>query len=394
MADARLRWTAWFRSPAWHRSPHDVDPLSWFSGPLVPMVFGGLAMVAGVTVTIFPQRADSIAWFDWAALGFLFLGFLAIGLVANPLGAAAPFTLLLPSLLLGMVGVALSAAGRINGPNLIVEIWWAPIGYAFLVGALAPYTSALRLVIVGSLASVVTCLVLVIVPYARPGYWSPVSEVLVGASPVFVATAAASVFAYQIVKRVQLWAAAKPGSTLSSGVLAQSAKLRILRDELASVADRVVPLLQSVADSGVVTAADRKRAGELAEEVRAELVERTNRSWLDTLAGKMHLTILDTEYLADRMTPNQRAALLGLLHAVTDGAAKDRTSLVIQLRGESDGSTAVALSTDVHFPEGRRITLLAPHYFSLKATVDELEWDAGEHFTMRFRIPPEAGRDK
>ena len=89
------------------------------------------------------------------------------------------------------------------------------------------------------------------------------------------------------------------------------------------------------------------------------------------------------------MSPAQRSALLGLLRAATDGMTPNPTPLLIELRGKSDGSTAVALSTDVTFPEGRRLTLLAPHYVSLRATVDELEWDPGERFRLRFRLPPE-----
>ena len=91
------------------------------------------------------------------------------------------------------------------------------------------------------------------------------------------------------------------------------------------------------------------------------------------------------------MSTAQRSALLGVLRAVTDGSAP-AAPLLIELRGEADGSTAVALSNDVTLPEGRRLTLLAPHYVSLRAAADDLEWEQGEKLRLRFRFPPRQQR--
>ncbi len=373
---------------AWRRSPNEVDPLSWFSGPLVPVVFGGLAMTFGVAATVLSGQEGVIPWFDWGAVACLLLGFATVGLVANPARKASPLLLTIPSILFGWTSFVLSVLGHIDGPRLMVEIWWAPVGLAFLIAALAPYSSAIRLIVLGSVSAVVTGTVIAVVPFNRAGYWPPFTEGVIGSGPILVATAAASVFAFQVASRIQEWSSTDLGSTLTSGALGESARLRILRVELASVGDRTLPFLRRIADSGVVTAMDREQARLLSDEVRAELVEKANRSWLDTLATRMHLTVLDTEHQAERMTANQRAALLGLLRAVTQEGGEERSTIVIQLRGDADGSTVVALSTDVHFPEGRRITLLAPHYFSLKATVDDLEWSSGDQLGLRFRLAP------
>ena len=66
----------------------------------------------------------------------------------------------------------------------------------------------------------------------------------------------------------------------------------------------------------------------------------------------------------------------------------DRRTLLIELRAQPDGSTAVALSIDIDLPEGRRLVLLAPYYLTLKTTVADLTWDDGRNLLMRFRIPP------
>jgi|GEM_PF-2839101 len=375
-------------SEAMHRAPHEADPLSWFSGALVPAVFGGLAMTFGVVVTLTAHRPNFTPWFDWAALGVLLLGFGVLWYFSRLEEGIPSLGATFVPALFGWVSFLLSSIGHIDGSRVTVEIWWAPIGLAFLVASLTPYSSATRLLVVGSTTAIFTFAVILWVPFNRAERWPPFTEALIGSGPVLVAVAAGSVFAYQVSMRIERWALTDPGSSLTSGVLGESAKLLILRNEVASVVDRVVPLLRKVAESGVVTAEDRLQAQQLSEEVRAELVEKSNRSWLDTLAPRMNLSILDTEHRADQMTTHQRAALLGLLKAATESADGVRSAIVIQLRGEPDGSTAVALSTDVNFPEGRRITLLAPHYFTLKATVDSLKWADGEQLRLRFRLPP------
>jgi hypothetical protein len=376
---------------AWRRSPHDVDPLSWFTGPFAPVVFGGIAVVFGTAATLLATRDGTTAWFDWAAVACLLLAFASFGLLVRP-GRLGPRLLLTGvPVVLGWLSLVLAALGAPGHPQQI-ELWWAPVGLAFVLAALTPYSSARRLLLVGTASSVVTAVVTGLLPSARPHYWPPVTEIVLGTGSVLVATAATTVFSYQVVVRTQRWAASDTRPTLSSGVLGEAAKLRILRREFASVGERAVPLLQRVAEGGVVTPEDREQALSLAEELRAELVERSNRSWLDSLATRMNLTVIDRERRADRMNEAQRAALLGLLRAATDGSALARPALVIELRGEADGSTAVALSTDVNLPDGRRLTLLAPHYLTLRATVDDLEWHAaGERLRMRFRLPPEEG---
>ncbi|HMM83010.1 MAG TPA: hypothetical protein PJ998_07525 [Terrimesophilobacter sp.] len=380
-------------SDAWRRAPNEVDPLSWFSGPLVPLVFGGLAITFGVAVTLISHGGGPDGWFDWAAVACLLLGFLAVGLVANPTLTVSRLVRTIPPILLGWASFILSLFAHLDGPRLMVEVWWAPVGLAFLIGALAPYSSAVRLLIVGSATAVFTGVAIAVVPFNRVGYWPPFSESLIGSGFVIVATAAATVFAYHVVMRIRQWSSTDPGAALSSAVLGESARMDILQRELASVGDRTLPFLRKVAHSGIVTADDRDHAKLLAEEVRGELVERANRSWLDSLAMRMDLTVLDAEHHADRMTPNQRAALLGLLGAVSDNIGDTRSTIVIQLRPEPDGSTAVALSTDVQLPEGRRTTLLAPHYFSLQAEVDGLHWSRGGGLGLQFRLPPNSRKD-
>ena len=366
-----------------------MDPLSWFTGPLVPFVFCVVMTVYGVATTLVTAGYGRVPWLELGAVITMSVGFLVIAFLTASRRAGSALVLATVPVGFGFLGLAVSTVARQGSPDPI-ELWWAPVGLAFLIAALAPYLSAVRVLLVGvaSTLAMVAATGTVLVG-AHPAYWPPSVQLMLGAGSVAVATAASTVFSHQVVKRTTAWAASATGAVLSSGMLGESAKRRILREELASVGERAVPLLERVAHTGVVTPNDREEARVLAESLRAELVERSNRSWLDSLARRMNLTVVDQDHRADRMSPAQRSALLGLLRAATDGMTPNPTPLLIELRGKSDGSTAVALSTDVTFPEGRRLTLLAPHYVSLRATVDELEWDPGERFHLRFRLPPE-----
>ncbi|HEU4850224.1 MAG TPA: hypothetical protein VFS93_07430 [Terrimesophilobacter sp.] len=375
---------------AFTRSPREVDLLSWFTGPLVPIVFGGLAVVYGFGIALLSREQEIYLPLELASVVCMGLGFVIITVLTSSRRLELTPALSIAPAAFGWIGLGHSAFAHIQSAEQ-VELWWAPVGLGFLVAALAPYLSAIRLLVIGGASTIATVAATagMLVIGARPEYWPTVTQLLLGAGSVVVATVAAAVFSSQVVRRTMEWADSAPGPVLSSGVLGESARRRILRQELASVGDRVVPLLERVATAGIVTPADREQAQALAEDLRAELVERSNRSWLESLARRMNLTVIDQDHRADRMSRAQRSALLGLLRAAIDGAASAGAPLVIELRGEPDGSTAVALSTDVALPEGRRLTLLAPHYVTLRAAVDELEWDAGEKLRLRFRLPPD-----
>jgi hypothetical protein len=160
------------------------------------------------------------------------------------------------------------------------------------------------------------------------------------------------------------------------------------RGRVARLSARVAPFVGRIARAGVITDADRGLAAQIARRLRSELVVESGKSWLDVVAHKSGMVVSDPGRLADRMNESQRAALNGLLVAASDSPVVDNRTLLIELRAQADGSTAVALSIDVDLPEGRRLVLLAPYYLTLKTTVDDLSWDDGRSLLMRFRIPP------
>ena len=374
---------------AWRFSPREVDLLSWFTGPLVPIVFGGIATTFGLAVTLTMLHDTQRLVLGSFAVVVMVGAFISSIFLAPRRRANLTASITIVPVAMGWIAMLLSVASE-WGTTLPFELRWSPIAFSLLLASLAPYLSAVRILIVGILSTViymsVTALSLNVEPH--PGYWPFTVHLIVGSGMILMATVASTVFCYQVVARTMGWAHSVSGEALSSGVLGEAARRRILRQELANMSDRALPLLERVTESGVVTDADREEARVLAERLRAELVERSNLSWLESLTRQMNLTVIDLDRLAERMNLGQRSALMGLLTAATKELFEPTTRVVIELRGEPDGATAVAISADRAFAEGRKLTLLAPHYVSLVAAVDDVEWTTGQELHVSFRVPP------
>lgn len=372
----------------WRASPREVDLLSWFTGQLVPIVFGGIATTFGIAVIrATPHTTQSLVLAS-VSVAVVVVAFCVVAYFASPRRLNSKWVMTFVPMSLGMVSYGLAAASE-WGSTEPFELRWSPIALALLLASLAPYLSAVRLIIVGVSSSMLIMAITAVsmTAVSHPLHWPVPAQPILSNAIVMIATAASAVFSYQVVARTQRWAASAAGNELSSGVLGEAARRRILRQELASVSDHVLPLLKRVATSGVVTDADRAEARELSETLRMDLVERSNRSWLESHAWRMNLTVIDHERLAEKMNPTQRSAILGLLRAATNNQVAESARIVIEFRAEVDGATAVAISADQFLPEGHRLTMLAPHYVTLVAAVDDVEWDKGQRLQMRFRVP-------
>lgn len=376
---------------AWHTSPQELDPLDWFTGPMVAVTLGGVGVTFSAAASWLVPVSGELAGLEWLFVALLAVATALVSVFTRP--GSAPLTWLraLVPVVLGWCAILIASVAY-AGQGLGVNNWWPPLGVGLTLLALAPYSSAYRMIVVGSLTTVVTALATVVALGPSPSIWPLFSTLVIGGSTTALAAVAAAVFSFQVVSRISEWSSTSSGPTLSSGVLGEEAKLRILQREVDRVGTRTIPLLRRVATTGRVTPEDRAEANELAAQLRSDLVERANRSWLDTVAPELKLTVLDPEHLADRMTQAQRTALLGLLKAGSEAARDPDVPEVIGLRSEPDGSIAVALSIDVRRPEGRRVKLLAPHYLELTPTVDKLQLDAGPGFHLRFTLRPSAKR--
>jgi hypothetical protein len=354
-------------------SPQQLDPLSWFTGRVVPLVFAGLILLYGA-FRIPTWFTTSMPWLQPIAVFLCAGACIGVYIMTRSLRPQLGWLEGAITVLIAGTGLVVSAIGY-SGTNLSIELWWAPFGLALAISSLSPYLSARRVLVLGGGGAVAGSVVSFLALEATVGQWGPISAMIIIASPIICGVVASVTFSSVLVRRMLPIIEQRSRMVLPVGQ-SDAAAEQVERLRLARLTARAVPFLDGIAASGKVTAADRALAGQLARRLRDDLVTQSNLTWLDSVAADSRLVVIDPERRASRMRPAQRTALRALLRAVLDTPGADSDSLLIELRGREDGATAVALSLDVDLPEGRRIMHVAPHILTLRTAVDDLTWDA------------------
>ena len=373
------------------RSPQSVDPLSWFIRPFLPVTFAIAMAIAGGVFVAGTARAFESPGHQLIAVLCFVLACLTIHRPARP--RLNPFLLrhaILP-LVLAWAGVVVSGIGVGSGDG-DVSRWWAPIGMALVLAALAPFSSAILLAAVGLLSTVV-CSTVAVMTFADDDR-SLLTTVVIASLVPLQATVATAMFSAFVVERVVRWSTLPIQAELSSNRALDFSQWNAGRDELKLLSDRVIPFLEQMAHDGFIATRDRTLAAELGREVRDALLKTVDRSWLDSLATERGLRVVDPSNRAVRLTQAQRGAVRSLLVAVLDSSALEPDTLSIELRDSAEGGVAVGLTMRLDLPEGKRMMLLAPYYLTLRAAVDDLTWEDHDQLKMRFRIPaPDRNQD-
>ena len=367
-------------------SPQQIDPLSWITRPWVSLSFGSVALGYGLLATLLTWSGSERPYLDLLAVLFVATACVYIHLSSRALRPQfTPVRAVIP-IILALGGLVLSTLASTTSV-VPVHNWWAPVGLGLVIATFAPYSTVPAIICYGAIFTTAVGFAAWPAFVGRDDPWSGLATVVIASSSVVIGTVATAVFSFVVVQKTQRLLRGAGTPIAADDAVREAAARKAEISTLARLGTRVAPFLESVADAGVVTRADRALAGQLARRLRSELVTQANRSWLDTLALAERIYIVDPDHRADSMNAAQRTALRGLLLAVINDPATDSGSLFIELRGQDDGSTAVALSLDLDLPEGRRIMMLAPYYVALKTTVKEISWDPA-HDLLRFKVPP------
>lgn len=369
----------------WRLSPQEVDPLSWFTGPYVPTVFAVINLVYGTLSAV----ADAVSGASPILQGFgVALSTLACLLVqfltrpmSGPLGWGAGAAVVAISI----VGFAVAAVGY-TGSALPLELWWGPFGVALTIGALGPYLPARALAVLGAAATLVSVPLASIAVQFDDHPWGPLGRAFVLAAPIVSATVAFTVFSVAVVGRMVPLIERRSQTIVAVPPIPELRYEEAERARLARLIERAAPFIEHLARSGEVTPTDRTLAGQLARQLRDDLVRQSDSTWLDAIATE-RLVVVDPERSAARMRSSQRTALRALLRALLDLPGADAGSVLVELRRLDDRSVAVGVSLDVDLPEGRRILHLAPAYLALRGSVDDLRVSAERELRVTFHLP-------
>lgn len=371
------------RAGALRLAARDVDPLSWFTGPYVPLIFGSMVAVYGalMTAVTWSTPVDSVLQLIGVAL--CVIACLLIQMLTS-LRVRIDDLLGVVVVVIGGAGLVVSAFGYSHGPFL-VEMWWAPFCFALVMASIVPYLSAWRILLFGALTimTVVPMAFLLVQPQVVA--WGPVSLFFIIATPVLVAIASGIAFSISVVRQVLPIVDNRSTGVVSELLEADPEDEEAERAVLARFTARAVPFLRSIAERGTVETDDRVVAGEIARYLRDDLVSRSDLAWLGLRAEDRRVVVIDPDHRADTLRAAQRAAVRDLVRVVLDDPETDATSVLIELRAEDDGSTAVAITLDSDLPEGRRVRHLSPYYFNLRGEMRDVRLSKAG---VSFRVPP------
>lgn len=368
-------------------SPRQIDPLGWITGPLVPLIFAGLTALYALRSILVDQGGGSPVFQVAAAVGFV-AALVLLHAAGRGLRGTVGLRPALVAVSIGAVSLVVSAVGY-AGNEFPVQLWWAPISLALVLGALAPYFPASRVLIICAVTSAVC--IPVATALLAPGIrvWGTVSVAVIAGTPLLTSTVLASIFSRYVVRRMRRLLEARSQNVVVSGPAVDARTEVAERARLAALTDRAVPFLQELLERGEIRSADRGMAGLLARRLRDDLVTQAAGSWLDRLDTASRLVVVDPDGRADALRPPQRTALRGLITALLTSPSIDSGSLLVELRAGEEGATAVGISVDAELPEGRRMMFLAPSMLTLEVTADDLQWVNDEFLRVSFRFPSE-----
>jgi hypothetical protein len=370
-------------------SARGIDPLSWFAGPYVPLVFGTTNLLYGGVLAALTWSASSQPWLQLIGVLLCTVACVVVHVFTRPSFPDIDWGIGVIAILIGGAGFIVSAIGY-SQSSFAIEFWWAPFGFALVIGSLAPYLPMLRLLVLGGAGTLVFVSAAFLEVDDRVVTWGPWSTYIIILMAPISALAAAATFSYVVVTRMQ--AVLEKHSEIVVAPRPDAEAEAAERVRLAHLIARAAPFIEGIAESGQIRPEDRNLAGQLARRVRDELVTQSNVSWLDSVAEGSRLVIIDPDRRANRMRSTQRTALRALLRAILETPGTDAGSLLVELRGRPDGATAVGVSLEMELPEGRRILHLAPYYLTLRTTVDDLSWSEDRFLRVTFNLPP-AARD-
>ncbi|MFT4029727.1 MAG: hypothetical protein QM675_07620 [Protaetiibacter sp.] len=363
----------------------DVDPMSWFTGPYVPLVFAVFVAVYGGLMSVLTWDESELPAMQLAGVALCTMALLLVQLLT---ALRNRFDWQLGAIVVGVggAGLVVSALGYSHSV-FAIELWWAPFCFALALSALAPYLAPWRLVLWGVVALATVVPVAFVIVDSRVPAWGSITVFLLVATPSAVATAATTAFSYSVVRQMLPIVDNRSSEVVSEVLETDPEDEEAERIALARHTARAVPFLRAIADRGTVADGDRALAGEIARYLRDDLVSRTDLAWLGLRADDTRVVVVDPDHRAQTMRSAQRTAIRDLVRAVLDDPATDATTIYMELRPQDDGSTAVAVTLDAELPEGRRVRHIAPYYFNLRGEVADVRLSRDG---VSFRVPPDS----
>ncbi len=328
---------------------------------LVSNVFAVIAPLASVLSTVASPAAIANWPFEIAAFAAIALSGAMAVLGTSPF--RAPLAARTGRVVVGLavLAFALDSLARVGRPVMDHQGWGVYIvAPTFIV--LAIKRPALEVLVTGLAATVAVGAVSAATVASAPppvNAFGCATIAMTYSAPAAVAAAVIAQVAYRMLREAPADAPTTRTSVDPTRIVREESITRLEAD--------VVPLLSSIVADGALTAEQSVAARRIATELRAALVADLSRDWL----GELGLTVDDPSGYGARMTPEQRAAVRGLVSAVPADRAAGTATIVGQ-----DRTAILELGLDV--PGRTARSLLAPHLLLLRAAFPRVAYRAAE----------------
>lgn len=322
------------------RTRQQLDPVGAIPARILAITLSVGAFAYGFVVTLLTADQVSEPIFAVVALAFLGAAALAVGIASSPRRAPFTATAHVVVQILALGAVALSAASQ-WGSNRYVQDDFGPLCLGLLIVAMGSYRPAKELAAIGVLAAIfvgfITLLKVSVLVTDAP----PASLVLVGMAPVLALSSGSAAYSGRLVAELEKWqrSAAELFATVTSQLTDDITKS--VRQDRVRILDReVFPFFNDLLGRDTVTEADRVRAREVSESIRALMVAEADRTWLEVVAGDdgvlphdMFRSVLDADGRATMMVAEQRTVLRALIVGLRESVGFVPETLTVTISG-------------------------------------------------------------
>ncbi len=181
-------------------SAQEVDPLSWFTGSLVPLVFAALNLAYGGVFAILSWAASPNPIVQIVGVLLCSSACVLVHVLTRPMRRRIGWPGAIVAVGIATCGFILSALGY-AGSVLTIELWWAPFGLALTIGSLGPYLPARVIVTLGTLSALIAIPVAFVAIQPEVTAWGPVATVVIISSPIVSGIVATAAFSIAVVGR-------------------------------------------------------------------------------------------------------------------------------------------------------------------------------------------------
>ena len=366
------------------RTRQQLDPIGSTGVSSITVVLLLLLIVYCAVATL---AGEGHIRFPLVALAALLV--LVAGLVVSMRGASpyrAPFRQgrHLTSLAVVLVAAVLAEVSTWQVPVLGWQNW-GPVAVGGLLLVLAPFRPAKELITAGIVASAFLGFVVLIEARDSTTDVPAIVVILAQVTPVLALSLAGAAYSRGVTRQIVSWQRKVAETNLEIvDELREGIATSVRRDRITTLDREVIPFFSRVLQTGVVTDADRARAREIAQSIRAIMVAEVDRSWLEVMietaggdgpgrSGAAAAVIHDPDRLAAGMYVEQRTALRALISTLREqqGFTRDDLDISIMADGEINRVEVVA-RIDVGAVSR---SAFVPYLALLRSAFDEVEMD-------------------